>query len=126
MFLVLKRLHSLWYLILSLSSLCLIVTIVFFNLNLYNHGDVTEIAYMAPLIASIITVIIFAYGLWGKANSYLMPTSSPRSNPCTRSVRHLGTSLLTLLWFESAGDGAEEDFEGGGEACRVRVEKACK
>ncbi|KAF9155800.1 hypothetical protein BG015_008611 [Linnemannia schmuckeri] len=95
MFLVLKRLHSLWYLILSLSSLCLIATIVFFSLNL---GNVTGIAHTAPLIASIITVTIFAYGLWGKANPYLMPTSSPRSNPCSRSVRHFGTSLLILLW----------------------------
>ncbi|KAF9124440.1 hypothetical protein BGX30_000950 [Mortierella sp. GBA39] len=98
MFQVLKRLHSLWYLILTLSSLCLIGTIVFYSLNL---GSVSDFQYLVPLFASIITVIIFAYGLWGKANPYLMPTSSPRSNPCTRSVRHFGTSLLTLLWVAS-------------------------
>ncbi|OAQ32433.1 hypothetical protein K457DRAFT_135340 [Linnemannia elongata AG-77] len=98
MFLVLKRLHSLWYLILILSSLCLIATIVFYSLNI---GDVQGFIHLIPLFASVITVIIFAYGLWGKANPYLMPTSSPRSNPCTRSVRHFGTSLLTLLWLIS-------------------------
>ncbi|KAF9545077.1 hypothetical protein EC957_011318 [Mortierella hygrophila] len=95
---VLKRLHSLWYLILTLSSLCLIGTIVFYSLNI---GSAPDFKYLIPLFACIITVIIFAYGLWGKANPYLMPTSSPRSTPCTRSVRHFGTSLLTLLWVTS-------------------------
>ncbi|KAG0283333.1 hypothetical protein BGZ97_008589, partial [Linnemannia gamsii] len=58
--------------------------------------------YVFPLTASVTTIAIFAYGLYGKANPYLMPTSSPRSNPCTRSVRHVGTSFLTLLWLISA------------------------
>ncbi|KAG0289394.1 hypothetical protein BGZ96_007065, partial [Linnemannia gamsii] len=98
MFLELKRLHSLWYLILTLSSLALIATIVFYSLNL---GQTPTFTYIFSLLASIISIIIFAYGLYGKANPYLMPTSSPRSNPCTRSVRHFGTSLLALMWLIS-------------------------
>ncbi|KAG9065520.1 hypothetical protein KI688_001808 [Linnemannia hyalina] len=70
----------------------------FYSLNL---GSEPNSKYLVPLLASIITVIIFAYGIWGKANPYLMPTSSPRSSPCTRSVRHFGTGLLTLLWLTS-------------------------
>ncbi|KAK3812607.1 MAG: hypothetical protein JOS17DRAFT_762122 [Linnemannia elongata] len=71
------------------------------RLLLSQLGEVTDFTHLVPLIASFTTVVIFAYGLWGKANPYLMPTSSPRSNPCTRSVRHFGTSLLTMLWILS-------------------------
>ncbi|KAK3837346.1 MAG: hypothetical protein J3R72DRAFT_449762 [Linnemannia gamsii] len=98
MFHVLRRLHSLWSLILFLSTTVLIATMVFFFL-----GNYTSTLYLPiPLTASLITIILFAYGIWGKTNPYLMPTSSPRSNPCTRSVRHFGTSLLSLMWIASS------------------------
>ncbi|KAF9370852.1 hypothetical protein CPC16_003434 [Podila verticillata] len=51
-----------------------------------------------PMIPEIPTIIIFAYCIWGKSQPFLLPTSSPSSNPCTRSCRHMGTCLLALLW----------------------------
>ncbi|KAG0213966.1 hypothetical protein BGX33_002569 [Mortierella sp. NVP41] len=98
MFIVLRRLHNLWFVILVLASICLISNILFLSLNI---SPANSLGLSVPLAASFITVVIFAYGLWGKSNPYLLPTSSPRSNPCTRSVRHFGTSLLTLVWVAS-------------------------
>ncbi|KAF9317522.1 hypothetical protein BG003_000667 [Podila horticola] len=92
------RLQRLWYLILTLSTCCLIADVTLTGVGL----GITNSHYLSlsltPLAAEIPTIFIFAYGIWGKSQPFLLPTSSPSSNPCTRSCRHMGTCFLALLW----------------------------
>ncbi|KAF9335818.1 hypothetical protein BG006_010533 [Podila minutissima] len=92
------RLQRLWYLILTLSTCCLIADITFTGVGLGITDGVGMSLSLSPLVAEIPTIMIFAYGIWGKSQPFLLPTSSPSSNPCTRSCRHMGTCFLALLW----------------------------
>ncbi|KAG0206403.1 hypothetical protein BGX28_002119 [Mortierella sp. GBA30] len=95
---VLTRLHRLWYLILFLATICLVTDITLSSTRNEEHGDPVFILFPIALIADIPTVLIFAYGLWGKSNPFLLPTSSPKSNVCTRFCRGFGNVLLVCLW----------------------------
>lgn len=90
------RLQRLWYLILTLSTGCFITDITFIS----TRSDENQGMFLSllPMVPEIPTIIIFAYCIWGKSQPFLLPTSSPSSNPCTRSCRHMGTCLLALLW----------------------------
>ncbi|KAG0095417.1 hypothetical protein BGZ93_005916 [Podila epicladia] len=92
------RLQRLWYLILTLSTCCLIADITLTGVGLGITNDVGLSMSLLPLVAEIPTIVIFAYGIWGKSQPFLLPTSSPSSNPCTRSCRHMGTCFLATLW----------------------------
>ena len=92
----LGRLQRLWYLILVCSIVCLISDITLSTTSDNNFGAFVYIPL--PLIADVPTVLIFAYGLWGKSHPFLLPSSSPTSNPCLRWTRLSGTVLLCLLW----------------------------
>ncbi|KAG0025748.1 hypothetical protein BGZ82_009852 [Podila clonocystis] len=92
------RLQRLWYLILTLSTCCLIADITLTGVGVDITSGMGLSLSLLPLVAEIPTIIIFAYGIWGKSQPFLLPTSSPSSNPCTRSCRHMGTCFLALLW----------------------------
>ncbi|CAO3564839.1 unnamed protein product [Mortierella alpina] len=95
----LVSLQRLWYLILMLSTVCLVA-----DITLSSTQSGTQSAefrfYVFPLalVADIPTVLIFAYCIWGKANPLLLPSSSPKSSACTRCLRGTGSLLLVLLW----------------------------
>ncbi|KAG0028884.1 hypothetical protein BGZ81_004344 [Podila clonocystis] len=92
------RLQRLWYLILTLSTCCLIADITLTGVGVDITSGMGLSLSLLPLVAEIPTIMIFAYGIWGKSQPFLLPTSSPSSNPCTRSCRHMGTCFLALLW----------------------------
>jgi len=94
----LAGLKRLWYLILLCSIICLIADITFSSIVNRYFPDYSPIPIPFALIADISTVLIFAYGLWGKSRPFLLPSSSPTSNRFMRWARLVGTFLLCLLW----------------------------
>ncbi|GJJ78603.1 hypothetical protein EMPS_10962 [Entomortierella parvispora] len=91
---VLGQLQRLWYLILSCSIACLISDI---TLSSISDPSISAFIFIPlPLVADVPTVLIFAYGIWGKSQPFLLPSST--LNPCIRWTRLLGTVLLCLLW----------------------------
>ncbi|KAG0056503.1 hypothetical protein BGZ83_004761 [Gryganskiella cystojenkinii] len=92
----LARLQRLWYLILFCATFCLIADITLSSISDRYLKSFTYIPL--PLIADIPTVLIFAYGLWGKSQPFLLPSSSPTSSSCMRWTRLIGTVFLCLLW----------------------------
>ncbi|KAF9966447.1 hypothetical protein BGZ70_002287 [Mortierella alpina] len=95
----LVSLQRLWYLILMLSTVCLVADITLSSTQSGTQSPEFRF-YVFPLAlaADVPTVLIFAYCIWGKANPLLLPSSSPKSNVCTRCLRGTGSVLLVLLW----------------------------
>ncbi|KAF9571461.1 hypothetical protein EC968_000492 [Mortierella alpina] len=96
----LVSLQRLWYLILLLSTICLVADITLSSTQAGSSNSIDYKFFVFPLAlaADVPTVLIFAYCIWGKSNPFLLPSSSPKSNVCTRCVRGTGSLLLVCLW----------------------------
>ncbi|KAF9182196.1 hypothetical protein BGZ51_004881 [Haplosporangium sp. Z 767] len=54
------------------------------------------------LIGDVITVLVFAYNLWGKSFRFQLPSSSPTSKSWLRILRVFFTLIIILLWCKNA------------------------